>query len=171
MNRDYGSLICVLIGCLAFVSSCRYNSGASDGKSSSIFVHVVNDSSMPQSSGVVNRAIREEFIRRGTFELVQSAEEADLLLRVNLSEYARSPEAFRLDDTLLAAGFDMEVMASLNLYSSRSKSSLIENHFVRANASTLRQSVTVQPKGRQSSMALARQLGVKIANHVANHSW
>ena len=171
MNRDYGSLICVLIGCLAFVSSCRYKPGASDGNSSSIFVQVFNDSSMPQSSGAVNRAIREEFIRRGTFVLVHSAEEADLLLRVNLSEYARSPEVFRSDDTLLVAGFDMEVKASVNLYSSRRKSSLIENHFVRANASTLRQNVTVQPKGRQSSMALARQLGVKIANHVANHSW
>ncbi len=171
MNRDYVSLICVLIGCLAFVSSCRYKPGASDGKSSSIFVQVFNDSSMPQSSGIVNRAIREEFIRRGTFELVHSAEEADLLLRVNLSEYARSPEVFRSDDTLLAAGFDMEVKASVNLYSSRRKISLIENHFVRANASTLRQNVTVQPNGRQSSMALARQLGVKIANHVANHSW
>ena len=171
MNRDYGPLICVLIGCLAFVSSCRYNLGASDGKPSTIFVQVFNDSSMPQSSGVVNRAIREEFIRRGTFELVHSAEEADLLLRVNLSEYARSPEVFRSDDTLLAAGFDMEVKASVNLYSSKSKSSLIENHFVRGNASTLRQNVTVQPKARQSTTALARQLGLKIANHVANSSW
>jgi hypothetical protein len=65
----------------------------------------------------------------------------------------------------------MGVKASVNLYSSRRKSSLIENHFVRANASTLRQNVTAQPKGRQASMAIARQLGVKIANHVANHSW
>ena len=172
MSRDYGSLIYVLIGCLAFVSSCRYKPGASEGKSSSIFVQVVkNDSSMPQSSGVVSRAIREEFLRRGTFELVHSAEEADLVLRINLREYGKSPEVFRPEDTLLAAGFNLEAGATVNLYSSRRKSSIIENHVIRANASTLRQTVTDQPRDRQSSTALGRQLGVKIANLVANHSW
>jgi hypothetical protein len=172
MSRDYGSLICVLIGCLVFASSCRYQPGASEGRSSSIFVQVVkNDSSMPQSSGVVSRAIREEFLRRGTFELVHSAEEADLVLRINLREYGKSPEVFRSEDTLLAVGFNLEAGATVNLYSSRRKTFLIENHVIRANASTLRQGVTEQPKDRQPSAALARQLGVKIANLVANHSW
>ena len=172
MSRGYCSLIYVLIGCLAFVSSCRYKPGASEGKSSSIFVQVVkNDSSMPQSSGVVSRAIREEFLRRGTFELVHSAEEADLVLRINLREYGKSPEVFRSEDTLLAAGFNLEAGATVNLYSSRRKSSIIENHVIRANASTLRQTVTDQPRDRQPSTALGRQLGVKIANLVANHSW
>lgn len=172
MSRDCGSLISVFIGCLVFVSSCRYQPGASEGKSSSIFVQVVkNDSSMPQSSGVVSRAIREEFLRRGTFELVHSAEEADLVLRINLREYGKYPEVFRSEDTLLAAGFNLEAGATVNLYSSRRKTFLIENHVIRANASTLRQGVTEQPKDRQPSAALARQLGVKIANLVANHSW
>lgn len=173
MSRVYGSLISVFIGCLVFVSSCRYQPGANKWKSSkSVFVQVVkNDSAMPQAGGVVSRAIREEFLRRGTFELVHSAEEADLLLRINLRQYGKSPEVFRSEDTLLAAGFDMEVGASVNLYSSRLKTSLIENHVIRANASTLRQNVTDQPKDRQPSTALARQLGVKIANYVANHSW
>ena len=172
MSRDYGSLIYVLIGCLAFVSSCRYKPGASEGKSSSIFVQEVNnDSRMPQSSGAVSRAIREEFLRRGNFELVHSAEEADLVLRINLREYGKSPEVFRPEDTLLAAGFSLEAGATVNLYSSKRKTSLIENHFIRANASTLRQTVTDQPKDRQPSSVLGRQLGVKIANLVANHAW
>ena len=172
MSRDYGSFICVVIGCLAFVSSCRYKPGASEAKTSSIFVQVVNnDSSMPQASGAVSRTIREEFLRRGTFELVQSAEEAVLVLRINLREYGKSPEVFRSEDTLLAAGFSLDAGATVNLYSSRRKTSLIENHIIRANASTLRQTVTDQPRDRQPSTALGRQLGVKIANLVANHSW
>lgn len=173
MNKNCGSLIFVLIGFLVFVSSCRYKPGAHDAKnSSSIFVQVVNnDSSMPQASGVLSRTIREEFLRRGTFALVDTPDDADLLLRITLSEYTRSPEVFRSDDTLLAAGFDLEAGASVNLYSLSRNTSLIENHIIRANASTLRQNVTVQPKDRQPSTALARQLGAKIASHVANHSW
>ena len=172
MSKDYGSFIYLIIGCLSFVSSCRYKPGASADKSSSIFVQVIkNDSSMPQSGGVVSRAIREEFLRRGTFELVHSAEEADLVLRINLREYGKSPEVFRSEDTLLAAGFNLEAGATVNLYSSRRKTSIIENHVIRVNASTLRQTVTDQPRDRQPSIALGRQLGVKIANLVANHSW
>ena len=93
------------------------------------------------------------------------------MLRVKLYEYVKSPEVFRPDDTLLAAGFDMEVAASLNLYSSRKKSLVMDNHVVRAQASALRGNLTSQPSSRQPSMAIARELGLKIASSVSNYSW
>jgi hypothetical protein len=165
--------LCGLLSCFALVTSCRYQAGLGNDKGSeTLFVQVVsNDTLLPQAGGIVSRTVREEFLRKGFFDLVHSPEEADLLLRVNLHEFNKSPEVFRSDDTLLAAGFDMEVVASLDLYSSRKKSLLIDNYVVRANASALRENSSSQPAGRQSSMSIARELGLKIASRVSNYSW
>ena len=65
----------------------------------------------------------------------------------------------------------MEVAASLDLYSSRKKSLVMENQVVRAKASALRENLTSQPSSRQPSMAIARELGLKIASTVSNYSW
>ncbi|MBT3635480.1 MAG: hypothetical protein HN531_00955 [Opitutae bacterium] len=165
--------ICVLLSFFGLVSSCRYQSGLGNAKGSeTLFVQVVsNDTLLPQAGAIVSRTVREEFLRKGSFDLVHAPEEADLLLRVNLYEFNKSPEVFRADDTLLAAGFDMEVAASLDLYSSRKKSLVMDNYVVRANASALRENLTSQPAGRQPTMAIARELGLKIASRVSNYSW
>jgi len=165
--------LCVLLSFFGLVSSCRYQSGLGNANGSeTLFVQVVsNDTLLPQAGGIVSRTVREEFLRKGSFDLVHSPEEADLLLRVNLYEFNKNPEVFRADDTLLAAGFDMEVAASLDLYSSRKKSLVMDNHVVRANASALRENLTSQPAGRQPTMAIARELGLKIASRVSNYSW
>ena len=88
----------------------------------------------PAAESLVGRSGRS-YWRKGSFDLVHSPEEADLLLRVKLFEYIKVSRSLRPDDTLLAAGFDMEVAASLNLYSSRKKSLVMDNHVVRAQAS------------------------------------
>ena len=163
----------VFLSIFGLVSSCRYQSGLGNGKKEeTLFVQVVsNNTLLPQAGGIVSRTVREELLRSGSFELVHSPEEADLLLRVKLHGFDKSPEVFRSTDTLLAAGFDLEVAASLNLYSARKKSLVMENYLVQGNASVLRENSTSQPSARQSSMAIARELGIKIASRVSNYTW
>jgi hypothetical protein len=156
---------------LFLFSSCRYQAGSGSQASGTLFAKVVgNDTLLPQASGIVSRSIREEFLRKGEFTLVRSAEDADFLLEVNLSQFDKTPEVFRAEDTLLAAGFDLRLGASVDFYSSRRKTYLLENHFVQANASSLRENRTTQARIRQPSMALARELGLKIALTVSNQS-
>lgn len=163
----------VFLSIFGLVSSCRYQSGLGNGKKEeTLFVQVVsNNTLLPQAGGIVSRTVREELLRSGSFELVHSPEKADLLLRVKLHGFDKSPEVFRSTDTLLAAGFDLEVAASLNLYSARKKSLVMENYLVQGNASVLRENSTSQPSARQSSMAIARELGIKIASRVSNYTW
>ena len=153
-----------LLSLFGLLCSCRYQSGSGDLKGTeTLFIQVVsNDTLLPQAGGIVSRTVREEFLRKGSFVLVLSPDEADFLLRVKLYEYSKSPEVFRPGDTLLAAGFDMEVAASLDLYSSRKKSLVMENQVVRAKASALRENLTSQPSSRQPSMAIARELVLRL---------
>ena len=162
-----------LLSLFGLLCSCRYQSGSGDLKGTeTLFIQVVsNDTLLPQAGGIVSRTVREEFLRKGSFVLVLSPDEADFLLRVKLYEYSKSPEVFRPGDTLLAAGFDMEVAASLDLYSSRKKSLVMENQVVRAKASALRENLTSQPSSRQPSMAIDREMGLKIPTTVSNYSW
>ena len=173
MKSEIGSLPVVLLVFLAFTSSCRYQPGANDWDTpKTLFVQVVsNDSALPQAGGVVSRTIREEFLRRGTFRLVRSENDAEFLLRVKIGEFTKSPEVFRSQDTLLAAGFALHVGAYVTLYSSGSKTSIFEDRLVQADASSLKPKLTSQARDRQSTAAIARELGLKIANQVSNHSW
>ena len=164
---------CSLLSICILVSSCRYQPGLGNGIGSrTLFIQVVsNDTLLPQAGGIVSRTIREEFLRKGFFDLVHSPEEADLVLRVKLNQFNKSPEVYRATDTLLAAGFNMEVVASLDLYSSRKKSLIMDGSIVRANASAVRETQSRQPSGRQPSMAIARELGLKISSRVSNYTW
>ena len=91
-----------LLSLFGLLCSCRYQSGSGDLKGTeTLFIQVVsNDTLLPQAGGIVSRTVREEFLRKGSFVLVLSPDEADFLLRVKLYEYSKSPEVFRPGDTL-----------------------------------------------------------------------
>ncbi len=155
--------------CLSASSACRYALGPGE----ELPFHTLhlrmarNDSLAPQTGPLLTRALREEIIRQGRLRLVNSAEDADVVLTIRLTDYERTPEAFRSDDTALAAGFLMGLHAEATLQGTGGRTFFKDRSF-RARASTLRETLTVSPASRQPLMAASRELARKIAFTVSH---
>ncbi|MDQ8193131.1 LPS assembly lipoprotein LptE [Coraliomargarita sp. SDUM461004] len=103
----------------AFTSACKsYQLGnPTELPFKTIYIKPVsNDSFAPQAQALLSTQIRSTFIRDGRTQLVTSAETADAVLLVNLTEYQRAAAATRSDDTATAADFDLTLSAEVSLF-------------------------------------------------------
>lgn len=171
-GRSLSKFALVALGLfLSLGAACRYTLGPGEELPfESVHVRLVrNDSLAPQTGPLLSRALREEIIRQGRLRLVNTADEADVLLIVRLTDYERRPEAFRSDDTALAAGFHMGLYAEVTLQSTAGGRTFFKDRSFRAHASTLRENLATSPVSRQPLMAASRELARKIA-HSISHS-
>jgi hypothetical protein len=160
-------LFCFVLG------GCRYALGpAGELSFDRLYVRVVhNDSLAPQAGPLLSRALREEILREGRARLVNSQEDADAILTVRLIDYDQIPEAYRSEDTVLAASFRLRLFALAHLNSSPSGKSLLKETLFNSNASTITSSVTETPVSRQPMMTSSRSLARKIAAFANRTEW
>jgi hypothetical protein len=102
---------------------------------------------------------------------MNSQEDADAILTVRLIDYDQIPEAYRSDDTVLAASFRLRLFALAHLNSSPSGKSLLKETLFNSNASTITSSVTETPVSRQPMMTSSRSLARKIAAFANRTEW
>jgi hypothetical protein len=164
--------IIFLLFCFA-LGGCRYALGpAGELPFDRLYVRIVqNDSLAPQAGPLLSRALREEIIREGRTRLVNSPEDSDAVLTVRLIDYDQIPEAYRSDDTVLAASFQLSLSALAQLNSSPSGKSLLKETLFKSNASTISSSLTEGPVSRQPMMTTSRSLARKIAAFVNRTEW
>ena len=160
-------LFCFVLG------GCRYALGpAGELSFDRLYVRVVqNDSLAPQAGALLSRALREEILREGRARIVNSQEDADAILTVRLIDYDQIPEAYRSDDTVLAASFRLRLFALAHLKSSPSGKSLLKETLFKSNASTVTPSLTETPVSRQPMMAASRSLARQIASFANRTEW
>jgi hypothetical protein len=107
------------LGILAALSGCKsYQLGnPAELPFQSIYIQpVANDSFAPQAQALLSSQIRQTFIRDGRTRLVTSEEEADAVLRVNLTEYESRAAARQSNDTAVARDFDLTLSAEVSLF-------------------------------------------------------
>ncbi|MDR1281128.1 MAG: LPS assembly lipoprotein LptE [Opitutaceae bacterium] len=96
-----------------------------------LYIAPVGDSAaIPQAQAIVTTQLRETFLRDGRVMLVNTPEDADAILRVDLTGYDRSSTVARSDDTGLARKFEVKLEAKVSLVDMREKKPLFANRTI-----------------------------------------
>lgn len=164
---SWGNLL-VFLPLLIF-AACSYKLGYPDAGEGLFHLRVKNDSMAPIIGAKVDRELRKKILKNGTFILVQNQEDADVSIMVTLSNYTDSTEAYRPEDSLLAAGLNLGISAKIELRDQHGDIFLDKQ--VRANASVLRSESTRLPEESSSLHAIAEDLASEIHLSILNQSW
>lgn len=135
----------------------------------SIHIRVKNDSLAPLLGPKLDRELRKNILRNSVFELVNDQDQADLYLLVTLRTYEDYSEAFQSEDTLLAAGLNLQTTARMELSDSKGINLYEDN--VEADSSVLRRVSTHVPDDAMALQALAESLASKISLSLYNQAW
>ena len=167
IKLPWGNLLPLLP--LLIFASCSFKLGYPEVGEGLFHLRVKNDSMAPVLGAKVDRELRKKILRNGTFTLIQNQEDADVSILVTLSNYTDSTEAYRPEDSLLAAGLNLGISAKIELRDQ--KDDVFMDKQVRANASVLRSESTRLPGESSSLHALAEELASKIHLSILNQSW
>ena len=164
---SWGNLLVFLP--LLISAACSYKLGYPEAGEGLFHLRVKNDSMAPILGAKVDRELRKKILKNGTFILVQNHEDADVSIMVTLSNYTDSTEAYRPEDSLLAAGLNLGISAKIELRDQNGDIFLDKQ--VRANASVLRSESTRLPEESSSLHAMAEDLASEIHFSILNQSW
>ena len=167
IKLPWGNLLPLLP--LFIFASCSYKLGYPEVGEGLFHLRVKNDSMAPILGAKVDRELRKKILRNGTFTLIQNQEDADVSILVTLSNYTDSTEAYRPEDSLLAAGLNLGISAKIELRDK--KDDIFMDKQVRANVSVLRPESTGLPEESSSLHALAEELASKIHLSILSQSW
>jgi len=167
IKLPWGNLLPLLP--LFIFASCSYKLGYPEVGEGLFHLRVKNDSMAPILGAKVDRELRKKILRNGTFTLIQNQEDADVSILVTLSNYTDLTEAYRPEDSLLAAGLNLGISAKIELRDK--KDDIFMDKQVRANASVLRPESTGLPEESSSLHALAEELASKIHLSILSQSW
>lgn len=155
-----------------FFSGCKYKS--SDPRFSgekSIYIEVVqNDTLAPQIGPLLAHKLREHILRRGHFYITSNPNKGDLFIQVALKNYTKSSEIFNPQDTIIAAGFRLNINAEVSL-SNRNGKLLMDKALVNEKVSVLRKDSLTKPLDRQALLSLSESLGKQISQLIENFKW
>lgn len=154
-----------LVGLLSLSGCSSYHLG-SGGKLTfkTIYVApVVNESNLPQAVAVVSTELREAFLRDGRVSLVNTPDDADVILTVKLLKYSRASAASQSTDTGLARKFDLTLNAEASLRDNHQGKFLFEKHKVEAVREVFTDSGQLQSE-YQTVPLLAETLSKNILN-------
>ena len=169
MNRRLFSLIAFQCLSIFFFAGCALKMGHPVDDVYKLYLRVKNDSLAPLLGPKVDREIRKSLIKDGGFHLVSNSTNADASLIVKITQYEDSTEAYRSGDTLLAAGFNLNAMANVELLDERGRRILIQK--VSGNSSVLRPLSTQVPDEAMAMQALAESLAAEVYLSLLNQSW
>ena len=167
IKLPWGNLLPLLP--LFIFASCSYKLGYPEVGEGLFHLRVKNDSMAPILGAKVDRELRKKILRNGTFTLIQNQEDADVSILVTLSKYTDSTEAYRPEDSLLAAGLNLGISAKIELRDQNGDIFLEKQ--VSANASVLRSESTRLPEESSSLHAIAEELASEIHLSILNQSW
>ena len=153
---------------LSLFPGCSYKMGSPVSGGSHLHIRVKNDSVAPLLGAKVDRELRKNILRNGSYVLANGPGDADVFLIVTLTNYEDSTEAYRPGDTLLAAGLNLRISATVELNDVRGVSMHQEN--VRADSSVLR-SISQVPDDSMALQALAERLASNISLSLLNQAW
>jgi len=131
---------------------------------------VENTAGIPQAGALFSAHLRDAFILDGRVSIVNSPDQADATLTVNLIDYSRNMTTARGDDSGLARKFDLAVTALCTLTDNRTGKPLFEKRPV----STTRQIFTTPTPGAVQSEQLQAEyntmplLAASLAESVAH---
>jgi hypothetical protein len=126
---------------------------------------VENKALLPQSVALVGTQLREAFLRDDRVALVNDPAQADVVLHVTLTNYARVQTAARSDDTGLARKFQLTLDAVCTLRDNRSGKDLFANRPVQAVKEAYTDSGQLQSEYNTLPL-LAASLADKVAHTV-----
>jgi hypothetical protein len=124
---------------LAFVASvsagCSHYQLGTGGKLGfhTLYVEpIVNRTTLPEAHALISTQLREQFLRDGRVQLVNSAAEADATLSLAVADYRRDVATVRPGDTGLARKFALTLTAAVTLRDNRSGKLLFERRPISA---------------------------------------
>ena len=169
MNKIYSQKIILL---LILLSGCKYKASESRyGNEKRICIQFVQNQSLaPQLGPLVAHKVREHLLRRVHFEITSDLQTADLVLQISLHDYTKNSEIYNPKDTLLAAGFRLNINAVVTLLNRKGRL-LLDKATVSENASVLRKDSLTKPLDRQSILVLSESLGNQISQLIENSKW
>jgi len=169
MNKIYSPKIILL---LILLSGCKYRASESRyGNDKRIYIEFVQNQSLaPQLGPLVAHKVSEHLLRRGHFEVTSDLQTADLVVQVSLLDYTKNSEIYNPKDTLLAAGFRLNINAVVSLFNRNGKL-LIDKAIVNENASVLRKDSLTKPLDRQALLSLSESMGSQISQLIENSKW
>jgi len=162
------------IATLALLAACsHYQLGAGGGTLAFKTLYIVpveNSAGMPQAGALFSTQLRDAFIRDGRVSIVNSPDQADAILAVNLANYSRNMTTARGDDSGLARKFDLIVSVLATLTDNRTGKLLFEKRPVNATRQIF---TTPTPAATQSEQLQAEYntmplLAADLANSVAH---
>jgi hypothetical protein len=161
------SCFILLLGCVALAGCANYQLGTGGTqKVSKLFIAPIgSDALIPQAQALVTTQLREAFIKDGRVELVESADEADAVLKVTLSAYNREVGVVRADDTGLARRYDVTLHGRATLTTKPEGRALFENRELLARKGVFTDSGQV-PAEYQTLPLLAEKLASEAVRAV-----
>ena len=155
-----------------FFSGCKYKSSNTRfSGEKSIYIEVVqNDTLAPQIGPLLAHKLREHILRRGHFDITSNPSKGDLFIQVALRNYTKSSEIYDPKDTIIAAGFRLNINAEVSL-SNRNGKLLIDKALVNEKVSVLRKDSLTKPLDRQALLSLSESLGKQISQLIENFKW
>jgi hypothetical protein len=159
-----GWMACLgLIAALALSGCANYHlgTGATPSFRTLYIEPATNRTMLPQSQALVSTQVREQFIRDGRVTVVNSAEQADAVLSIAISDYHREVAAGRADDTGLARKFNVTLGATCTLQDRRNGRTLFSQRPVQAVREVFTDSGQLQAEF-QTLPLLADSLAAKV---------
>jgi hypothetical protein len=128
MRPLFAAITC-LVFALTFTGCAHYQLGTQGRLTfSRLYVAPVqNDAALPQAVALVSSQLRDALLRDNRLTLVNTPEEAEATLTVNLQRLDRRVATVRPDDTGLARKFELTLTALCTLRDTRDGSVLFEN--------------------------------------------
>ena len=115
-------------------------------------------------------SIRKNILQSDGLEIAKSANSADFILEIELTNYRRRPEAFKVNDSFSAAAFSGTIYAVINLQKTEVSEPLIKDHVVDTTFYVSRNNREL-PSDRQGLGNSANDLGRKVVTMVENLQW
>lgn len=155
---------CVLGACfLTACASYHLGTGANPAFRTVYIAPVENHTLLPQSQALLTTELRASFARDGRIALVNSADAADVTLRVTINDYHRDVAAARTDDTGLARKFNLTLGVLCTLNDRRSGKPVFENRPVHTLKEVFTDSGQLQAE-YQTLPLLAESLAGKVVH-------
>ena len=168
--KHTSALALLALAALAACSHYQLGTGSKLAFRTLYIAPVENTAAIPQAGALFSTHLRDAFIRDGRVTIVNSPDQADASLTLNLVDYTRNMTTSRGDDAGLARKFDLGIYALCTLTDNRSRKPLFENRPVSAT----RQIFTTPAPGATQSEQLQAEyntmplLAADLAESVAH---
>lgn len=168
MRRLLLPLLCLASLLLGACAHYHLGTGGKLAFTSLYIAPVASETMLPQARAMLGTQLRETFLRDSRITLVSTAEEADAVLEVTLSNFERKAVVAKATDSGLARKFQLTLHASCNLQL-RDGSKLLDKRLVSVNREDYVDSGQLQAEYEMLPV-IAEKLSTEIS-HAVLDTW